>query len=190
MLTSCPIPGKTYLTHDACFNLTTPAILMWVTGTGAYLFCDGIDVYRVWGMNKEMIAHHILGIMGTIFTAWIGVYIGMISEAMLVTELSSIFLNIMFQMKILKKEEANPKMKKYNSLSLMITFVGTRIIWASYLIIAVIIPVFWNLNYDKIIPVMGKFKVYLSLSLTVPLLLLCILNCFWAVKLWRGYKKS
>ena len=76
MLTSCHIPGKTYITEPECFNVTSPGVCMWLTMTGAYLFCDGIDVCRIWGFNKEMMFHHVLGILGVLSSLWIGVFIG------------------------------------------------------------------------------------------------------------------
>ena len=163
---------------------------MWLVLTGSYLFCDAIDVYRIWGMNKEMMAHHFIGIIGVLASVWVGIYVGIVSEAFLLTELSSFFLNVMFCMKILKKEEEYPNMKKYNSLSLVISYVLVRIIYVAYLEFAKIIPAMLEYDWKKWSPIVGTFKLWFSCALIAPMLLLIFLNIYWAHKIYRGYKKS
>ena len=66
----------------------------------------------VFGFNIETLAHHGIGIIGIVAALWIGQMVGVINQAFLVTEISTIFLDIMFILKILKLEDDQQKLKK------------------------------------------------------------------------------
>jgi len=97
----------------------------------------------------------------------------------------------MFIMKILKKEEGNPKIKKYNSYALMVTFIGSRILWVGFLEAKVIFPdLFAHYDLGVVIKTIGEIKFWFGMIMLAPMMALIFLNLFWAFKLYRGYLKS
>lgn len=144
----------------------------------------------VFGFNIETLAHHGIGIIGIVAALWIGQMVGVINQAFLVTEISTIFLDIMFILKILKLEDDQQKLKKINALLLMASFVISRIFYLGYFIVFYVTPAMWNYPLELNIETLGWAKIIVSVILCILLVVLMLINVFWAKKLWRGYKKS
>jgi len=130
----------------------------------AYLVQDLINSTIVFGHNNETLAHHTIGFISIPAALWIGQMVGVLNEAFLVTEISTIFLDIMFIMKILKLEEGHPKIRACNSLLLMLSFILSRIVYIGCLVIFCMIPTSINFDFDEEYELLGLAKIIVMIS--------------------------
>ena len=89
----------------------------------------------------------------------IGLVVGIIVVCLLITEVSTIFLNNRNIMKELGTLETSVKFNYWNGIFLISTFLITRIVFLGVFLGAYIIPVVITYPYQKIAAEVGWFKV-------------------------------
>lgn len=97
-------------------------------------------------MVREAYIHHAISISALIGGMIIGRWIGTIVSAMMLTELSTIFLDIRAIMRELKIDQKHERCFIINGLLLVFSFFITRVFFLSWLTFFKVIP--WLFKYD------------------------------------------
>jgi hypothetical protein len=131
---SCVKPGKTFLTDELCFDSTSAGMELSLTITMAYLAMDSVSGYFLFTYKSwlESFFHHMIGIVGIISMLAIGRVVGVISCCLMVLELSTIFLNNIFILKLNDQTDEYPRYLMFNSVMVVVSFFVLRIVflWA------------------------------------------------------------
>ena len=128
---SCEIPGKTFLSDFKCLDTTTPGMEVFMVFMLSYLCNDIVSSYRIWSGKAfaENAIHHSIGILGVASALAIGRIVGVVASCLMLTEVSTLFLNNMFIFKLVNIEKEYPRFLSINSLLLGLTFLITRIVF-------------------------------------------------------------
>ena len=120
--------------------------------TFSYLTSDLVSAYKIWDGKAyiETFIHHSIGLFGIISMLNIGRIVGVICSCLMLTEISTIFLNVMFIMKLLEIDEKYSRFNTVNSLMLVTTFFLGRIVFLGCLLIVYIFPAMWNYPYESV----------------------------------------
>ena len=154
--------------------------------TTSYLVQDMVSVRYCFGRGRqtnETYLHHIIGLIGLISGLTIGRVVGVIVVCLLITEVSTIFLNNRNIMKELGTIESNKRFNYWNGIFLLGTFFLLRIVFLGVFLGAYIIPTVITYPYKKTAAEIGWFKVRWAQTLMVLFVLLYLLNIFWFTKL-------
>jgi hypothetical protein len=133
--------------------------------------------------TNETYFHHIIGLIGLISGLSIGKVVGVIVVCLLITEVSTIFLNNRNILKELGQLETRQKFNYYNGIFLISTFFILRIVFLGVFLGGYIIPVVISYPYKKTAEEIGWFKVRWAQALMLLFVVLYILNIFWFTKL-------
>ena len=105
---SCKIPKKTFLTDPQCLDYTSGGMEIGMMISLSYFICDFISVKMIFvkgRMVMETFFHHLIAVIGILSALAIGRCIGPIMISLLITEISTIFLNNRSIMKELSYDE-------------------------------------------------------------------------------------
>ena len=161
-LVSCPLPGKTFFTSFTCFNTTSAGMELGMMITTTYLIQDMISVRISFGKGKgtnEVFFHHIIGLIGLISGLCIGKAVGVIVICLLITEISTIFLNNRNILKELNLIDRKKCFNYYNGILLLSTFFLFRVVFLGVFLGAYIIPVIITYPYVKVAKEIGWVKI-------------------------------
>ena len=103
--------------------------------------------------------HHMIGLLGIVSALAIGRIVGVIAVSIMATELSTIFLNFMFLLKLRKLQDIYYRFNQINSFLLVFTFFLSRIVYLGILLVMYIIPVLIDYDYEKAAQEVGWFKI-------------------------------
>ena len=157
----------------------------------SYFMCDFISVKIIFVKGRmvlETFFHHMIAIVGICSALIIGRCLGPIMISLLITEISTIFLNNRSIMKEISFDEKNI-IFNVNGLALISSFFVSRILFMGFLLIGYVGPIFFNYDYPQAIKEIGVVKVNWGRAMMILYGLLYILNIFWFSKLIQGYKK-
>ena len=100
-------------------------------------------------MFQETIFHHMIGIISIFSALYIGRAVGVFALCLMITELSTIFLNIRSIYKDLNLDEDEKYKKLFilNGYLLIFSFFFTRIIFLGIILIFYLIPVMYTYDY-------------------------------------------
>jgi hypothetical protein len=93
---SCDLPGSTFFTEYECFDQTSAGMEIFMLISLSYFVQDTINVRKIFKKGRtvmETYAHHIIGIVSILSALMIGRVVGVIVISLLITEISTIFLN-------------------------------------------------------------------------------------------------
>ena len=188
---SCKIPKQTFLTDYRCLDYTSGGMEVGMMISLAYFICDFISVKLIFVKGRmvlETFLHHMIAITGICSALVIGRCLGPIMISLLITEISTIFLNNRFIMKEVSYDEKSILFKA-NGIALIISFFISRILFMGFLLIGYVGPIFLNYDYAQAEKEIGVIKVTWGRTMMFLYGLLYILNIFWFSKLIQGYKK-
>ena len=189
---SCDIPGESIFTEARCLDITSPAMEIGFILTFSYLSMDLISskiIWPKWHEYREVFLHHMIGVLGIIASLEIGRIVGSIAMSIILTEISTLFLNVMHIMRLLNLTERYPRSFAVNSGLLVSSFFLSRVIFYGYIMFAIVIPTIANYDYEAAAAEIGWGRVRLAQSLVSFFVLLYLLNLFWMYKLVRGWFK-
>ena len=153
-LISCDMPGKTFLTEYTCFDQTSAGMEICMVISLSYFIMDVISVRSIFIKGRvvlETYAHHSIGIVGILSALVIGRVVGVIVISLLITEISTIFLNNRHIMKELDLSEKYKTLFKMNGYSLLVSFFLCRIVFLGIMLAFYVIPVMFNYDYEQAI---------------------------------------
>ena len=156
---SCPCDsndqnGYTFFTNEKCLDFTSPGMEVAMTFSVGYFILDCITVKQIFGSGRltyETIFHHLIGIVGLTSAILIGRACGILAMSLMITEISTIFLNVRSIMKELNIDD-DEKYKTIfvtNGICLMISFFLSRIIFLGVIIFGFVVPTIIYYDYDS-----------------------------------------
>lgn len=150
-----------------------------------YLVSDLLTSYMVFGPKNfmETAIHHGAGFIAIPTALYLGKHLGTMNECFLFTELSTVFLNFMWILKLTGNEEKHSKLKMVNSLMLVLSFVGSRMLFLGTVFLFYYMPNLLKYNWNKLAEEMGTFKVVLMCSQILLIFTIMILNFYWGSKI-------
>jgi hypothetical protein len=150
VFSSCEKPRTNFFNNNECFDITTPGMQLALVFSLAYLVSDLLTSYMVFGPKNfmETAIHHGAGFISIPCALIIGKHLGAMNECFLFTEFSTIFLNFMWILKLTGYEENHTKLKMVNSLMLVLSFVGSRMIFLGYVFFFHYIPALMRYNWE------------------------------------------
>ena len=93
---SCDLPGTTFFTEYECFDQTSAGMEISMLISLSYFIQDIINVRKIFKKGRMVIetyVHHSIGIVSILSALMIGRVVGVIVISLLITEISTIFLN-------------------------------------------------------------------------------------------------
>lgn len=147
---SCRLPGETFFSNVECLDATSAGMEVNFLISLSYLVGDMMYVKAIFGPGStttETCIHHVVGIIGFLSALILKRLVGVIAMSILMTELSTIFLNVMLSMRLLDKIKSNPTFFKINSLFLGVSFFASRIVYMAYLLFFIVGPEVFKYDY-------------------------------------------
>jgi hypothetical protein len=187
-LISCNIPGKTYYTEKICLDFTSPGMELIITAHLSYFLNDIFSLRPIFGnvrLTKESFVHHMVGIIGLLSALILGRIVGVLAICIMITELSTIFLNnrsIMKELSILD-DPNHAKFFLYNGVMLVITFFLSRIVYLAIIIVGYVLPSLFYYDYEGASKEIGWVKVKWVQTPMIGYFMLYIMNVYWFYKI-------
>ena len=190
-LISCSSPGKTFYTDKACLDCTSPGMELIITAHISYFINDIISLKPIFGngrLTNESSVHHAVGIVGLLSALLLGRIVGVFAICLMITELSTIFLNNRSIMKELSIID-DPKYATfyfYNAVTLVITFFISRIVYLAIILVGYLLPSLFYYDYQDAFKEIGWIKVRWAQTLMICYFVLYIMNVYWFYKIIKA----
>lgn len=186
--------GYTFFTNYECLDFTSPGMELAMTFSLAYFLVDSVATRLAFGpghFTNQSILHHVIGILGFGSAILIGRAVGVFALALMITELSTIFLNNRSVMKELDmdNEDKYKSLYEWNGISLVCSFFLSRIVFLGIVIIGYVLPTIFNYDYDSAIKDVGWIKIRWAQLTMILYIGLYLLNIFWFYKLVQGARR-
>lgn len=147
---SCEKEGVTPFDDPECLDTTSAGMELSFVMSLSYFFMDCLTLNYIFGMGRltrETLAHHLIGVFGIVSALSLGRVIGIIGMCLLVTEISTIFLDIRACMKFVGLDSKNPKLFLANGIVLILSFFFSRVVFMGILLGLYIVPVIKDYDY-------------------------------------------
>ena len=186
---SCEKEGATPFDDPECLDDTSAGMELCFLVSLSYFFMDILTLNYIFGMGRltrETLAHHLIGVFGIVSALVLGRVVGTLAMCLMLTELSTIFLNVRAIMKYVGLDVSKPKLYLYNGLVLIISLFLCRVVFMGLVIGLYIVPVLREYDFVALEKELGWWKVKWAQSLTILFCLLYLLNIYWFIKIVHG----
>lgn len=128
----------------------------------SYLLSDMVLSKTVFGLGRafnEIVVHHVIGLVGLVSALFIGRIVAVIAMCLLITEISTIFLNNRHILKDTNTIDKYTKFHFWNGIFLLLSFFLARVLFLGVFLGCYVIPAFFNYPYKEAAKQLGWFKV-------------------------------
>ena len=98
-------------------------------------------------MTFETQMHHTIGIVGIVCAMWIGRVAGPLVLSLMITEISTPFVNVRGVLKELSADKSYERLFHYNGVLLITSFFFSRICMLGLLVFGYVIPTLWSYDW-------------------------------------------
>lgn len=187
------MPGNNFVTSDVCFDQTSAALQIYFMISLAYFVNDLITLKPIHGNESRMIRetqfHHIMSIAALTGSILIGRWVGIIVANLMLTELSTIFLDVRSIMKELAVDDKYNKCFIVNGILLLLSFFLTRVIFLTWFTVIEILPYLFRYNWNELYEDYGLGLYLFCFVLAGFYFVLYFMNQVWFYKMQKGARK-